>query len=170
MTIQDPRVLLVDNSANDRLLMQTVFKRVGFVQPLRYAVDGEDAIAYLRGDGAYADRSQFPLPTTMLLDLNMPKKNGFEVLDWVRQQPNLRRLRVYVLSASSRTEDIERAYDLGANAYLLKPSNLAGLTHLANTLVAWLQVSQVPPLGDPTGSVHRMPPTPPFNPLAARTG
>ncbi len=146
MKIDDPIVLLVDDSENDALLMRTVFERAGFVQPLRFARDGEEAIAYLRGDGLYADRKKFPMPTTVLLDLNMPRKNGFEVLEWVRQQPGLRRLRVYILSASSRSQDIERAYDLGANSYLVKPGNLDGLIHMAKCLVAWLQLSHFAPL------------------------
>ena len=148
MMIEDPIVLLVDDSQNDALLMRSVFERAGFVQPMRFAVDGDDAIAYLRGDGRYSDRKQFPLPTTVLLDLNMPRKDGFEVLDWIRHQPALRRLRVYILSTSSRAQDIERAYDLGANSYLVKPGNLDGLLNMAKCLVAWLRLSHFPPVSD----------------------
>jgi CheY-like chemotaxis protein len=144
VTIEDPIVLLVDDSANDARLMRTVFERAGFVQPLRLAIDGDDAIAYLRGEGRYADRKQFPMPTTVLMDLNMPRKDGFEVLDWIRHQPALRRLRVNIMSASSRAEDIDRAYDLGANSYLVKPGNLDGLLEMARCLVAWLRFSHSP--------------------------
>ena len=146
MTTEDPIVLIVDDSENDILLMRTVFGRAGFVQPLRFARDGEHAIAYLRGDGPYRDRKQYPLPTVVLLDLNMPRKNGFEVLEWIRQQPLLKRLRVYILSASSRSEDIERTYDLGANSYLVKPGNLDGLMQLAKCLFAWLKLNHFAPL------------------------
>jgi len=146
MMIEDPVVLLVDDSINDALLMRTVFERAGFVQPLRFARDGDEAIAYLRGDGLYHDRKKFPLPTAVLLDLNMPRKDGFEVIDWIRQQPTLRRLRVYILSASSRPQDIERAYDLGANSYLVKPGNLDGLMTLAKCLVAWLKLNHFAPV------------------------
>lgn len=146
MTIEDPIVLLVDDSADDTLLMRTAFERAGFVQPLRFVSNGEEAIAYLRGDGPYHDRRLFPLPTTLLLDLNMPRKNGFEVLEWLRQQPGLRRLRVYILSASSRAQDIERAYDLGANSYLVKPGNFDGLMVMAKALVAWLKLSHFAPV------------------------
>ena len=149
MTITDPIVLIVDDSENDTLLMRTVFERAGFVQPLQFARDGVDAIAYLHGDGAYSDRTRFPLPTVMLLDLNMPRKNGFEVLEWIRQQPALKRLRVYIMSASSRPEDIRQAYDLGANSYLVKPGNLDGLMQLAKALVAWLRLSHFASLTDP---------------------
>jgi CheY-like chemotaxis protein len=146
MTTSDPIILLVDDSSDDALLMRSVFQRAGFVQPLQFAINGDDAIAYLRGDGRYGDRSQFPLPTTVLMDLNMPRKNGFEVLEWIRRQPALRRLRVYILSASSRSQDIGRAYDLGANSYLVKPATLDGLLHLAKCLCAWLQVSHYAPV------------------------
>ena len=146
MMIEDPIVLLVDDSENDATLMRAVFGRAGFVQPLQLTRDGDETIAYLRGDGIYHDRGQFPLPTAVLLDLNMPRKSGFEVLEWIRQQPELRRLRVYILSASSRAEDIARAYDLGANSYLVKPSNLDGLMHLARCLVAWLKLNHYAPV------------------------
>jgi CheY-like chemotaxis protein len=146
MTTADPIILLVDDSPNDVLLMRTVFQRAGFAQPLQFAVDGDDAIAYLRGDGRYGDRSRFPLPTMVLMDLNMPRKNGFEVLEWIRRQPALRRLRVYILSASSRPQDIDRAYDLGVNSYLVKPGSLDELMHLARSLCAWLKVSHFAPV------------------------
>ena len=148
MMIEDPIVLLVDDSENDVLLMRTVFERAGFVQPLRFARDGDEAISYLRGSGVYGDRQRFPLPTVVLLDLNMPRKNGFEVLGWIRQQPTLKRLRVYIMSTSSRAEDIQRAYHLGANSYLVKPGNLDGLLHLAKCLVAWLKLSHFAPLNE----------------------
>jgi len=145
MMIEDPIVLLVDDLDSDAVLMRIVFERAGFVRPLQVACDGEEAIAYLKGEGPYCDRNKFPLPTVMLLDLNMPKKNGFEVLEWIRQQPALKRLHVYVMSASSRAEDIERAYDLGANSYLVKPGNLDGLMHQAKCLIAWLKLSHFAP-------------------------
>jgi CheY-like chemotaxis protein len=155
MIIEDPIVLLVDDSDVDALLMKTVFGRSGFVQPLRFARNGEEAIAYLGGEGLYRDRTLFPFPTVVLLDLNMPRKNGFEVLDWVRHQPALKRLRIYVLSASSRTEDIQRAYDLGANSYLVKPSNLDGLMTMAKALIAWLKISHFAPMAE--GNTRNIP-------------
>ena len=139
---EDPIILLVDDSEIDVMLMRAVFERASFAPLLQFARGGEEAIAYLGGDGAYRDRAQFPLPTAVLLDLNMPRKDGFEVLAWIRQQPAFKQLRVYVLSASSRAEDIQRSYDLGANSYLVKPGNLDGLMHLTKTLVAWLKLSQ----------------------------
>lgn len=141
MTFADPVVLVADDSNYDALLMQTVFQRAGWVRPLLFVQDGEQAISYLGGEGAHADRARFPLPSLLLLDLNMPRKNGFEALAWIRQQPRLQGLHVYILSASSQPEDIQRSYDLGATSYLVKPSNLDGLMHLARTLLGWVRLS-----------------------------
>ena len=143
MIIDNPTILVVDDDDCATTLVTTVFERAGLVQPLQFARDGAEAIAYLTGEGIYADRTQYPLPAVMLLDLNMPRKNGFEVLAWLRQQPTLKRLHVYVLSASSQPEDIRRCYDLGANSYLVKPGNLDGLMKQANCLLAWLKLSHI---------------------------
>src|ERR1035437_6388953 len=122
-----PTILLVDDSDNDRFLMRGAFKIAKCAILLQEVHNGEEAIAYLKGIGPYCDRNTYPLPTVMLLDLNMPKKNGFEVLAWVRAQPLLKTLAISVLSASTRMDDVERAYDLGATSYLVKPSNLESL-------------------------------------------
>jgi CheY-like chemotaxis protein len=145
VTIVDPIVLLVDESENDALLMRIAFQRSGFGKPLQWARSGEQAIAYLLGSSGYEDRTEFPSPALVLLDLNMPRINGFEVLGRIRQEPALRRLLVFILTASDRTEDIIRAFDLGANAYLVKPPSLDELIRTAQCLRAWLAVSQCAP-------------------------
>lgn len=122
--------------------MSIVFKRAGFERQLRIVTDGVSAIDYLCGHGPYRDRTQYPMPEAVLLDLNMPGKDGFEVLAWIRLQPNLSQVRVYVLSSSNRLDDIARCRELGAHAYLVKPRTLDGLDHLARTLVAWLNLNQ----------------------------
>jgi Response regulators consisting of a CheY-like receiver domain and a winged-helix DNA-binding domain len=140
-------ILLVDDSENDRLLMRAAFKKAGFDIPVQEARNGEEAIAYLQGAAPYSDRGRFPLPTVMLMDLNMPMKNGFDILAWVRNEPGLKRLSVIVLTASMRAEDVERAFDLGANAFLVKPGNLDALTAMICSLRDWLQINHFPPLG-----------------------
>ena len=145
MTIENPIVLVVDDCNSDALLMRLAFERAGLQKPLAIATDGEAAISYLRGDGGYSDRTKFPLPSVVLLDLIMSRKNGFEVLALIRLQSALTGLRVYILSASSRADDIRRAYDLGANSYLVKPSTLDELMFMAKTLVAWLGLTQFVP-------------------------
>src|SRR4029079_15903319 len=102
------------------MLMHAAFKKAHCGNPLQEVRNGEEAIAYLRGEGTYGDRKQFPFPTVMLLDLNMPKKNGFEVIAWVRAQPVLKRLPIVILTASMRSEDVEQAFDLGATSFLVK--------------------------------------------------
>ena len=159
MTTNHPIVLIVDDSEDDMLLMRTAFKRAGFMHKLQFAGDGEEAIAYLRGDGAYGDRTQFPLPDALLLDLKMPRKDGFEVLEWIGTQQALEGLRVYVLTASSRPEDVQRARDLGANFYLVKPTSLDELQLLAHELLASLSPAHFAPLveadGEHPGHPHR---------------
>jgi CheY-like chemotaxis protein len=157
-----PVILLVDDSPNDALLMAAVFQRAGFAHPLQFVTRGEEAVAYLRGEGRYADRVEFPAPAVILLDLNMPRQNGFEILAWIRRQPSLGRIRVYILSASSRQQDIDLALDLGANAFLVKPGTFDELAQLATALLAWLKVchyGSAPkpaelPLAVSTRSVH----------------
>jgi CheY-like chemotaxis protein len=135
-------VLLVDDSENDIFLMRAAFEKAEFYWPLQEVHNGAEAIAYLKGEGPYSDRATFPIPTVMLLDLNMPKKNGFDVLTWVRTQADLKRLLVIVLSASVRTEDVERAYDLGANSFLLKPGKMEDFIDMIRCLRDWLQYNQ----------------------------
>jgi CheY-like chemotaxis protein len=89
--------------------------------------DGEEAIAYLKGDGIYADRDKHPFPKVLMLDLKMPKKTGFEVLQWVKAQPNLKDLPVVILTSSERIEDIKRSYELGAHLFLSKPCRVEDL-------------------------------------------
>jgi CheY-like chemotaxis protein len=104
-----------------------------------------EAVEYLRGDGPFADREKHPLPDLLLLDLKMPRKNGFEVLEWVRQQPGLKRLPVVVLTSSMQDLDINRAYELGANTYLVKPANYEALVDLVKTLIQyWLTLAITP--------------------------
>jgi CheY-like chemotaxis protein len=84
------------------------------------AVDGENAMAYLSGRGTYSDRSEHPLPHVVVLDLKLPRKSGLEVLEWMRSEPALKKVPVFILSSSQERGDIERAYALGANSYLVK--------------------------------------------------
>jgi len=141
-----PTILLVDDSENDLLLLRTAFEKAEFNIPLQEVHNGAEAIAYLKGDDPYSDRNKFPLPAVMLLDLNMPMKNGFEVLTWVRAQTGLKRLSIIVLTASMRTEDIERAFDLGVNSFLVKPSSLDALAAMLRCLRDWIQINHFPSL------------------------
>src|SRR6266516_3092024 len=139
-------LLIVDDSENDREFMRVAFKEANFNWPMQELHDGADAIAYLKGDGPYGDRNKFLLPAVMLLDLNMPKKNGFEVLQWVRAQEQFKHFQIIVLTASPLLEDVKQAYCLGANSFLIKPLALKDLVTLVGCLRDWLQIIRVAPL------------------------
>jgi CheY-like chemotaxis protein len=142
-------ILLVDDSENDLVLMKMAFSKADFPTPLQIVYNGEQAIAYLSGEGQYSNRAQFPVPTVILLDLNMPMKDGFAVLEWLRSQPLLpKRISTIVLTASLRLEDVERAFDLGASSYLVKPSTLQDLVAMIRCLRDWLRINHFPPLNE----------------------
>ncbi len=155
MNRSNSAVLLVEDDANEVFLMQRAFQKAGLKNPLPVARDGQEAIDYLSHQGQFNDTTRYPSPGLMLLDLKMPRKNGFEVLEWLRQQPGLKPLIVVVLSSSSLITDINRAYDLGANSYLVKPGDFDTLIQLVKTLEAyWLMLNQNPDLladPNPTG-------------------
>jgi len=138
-------ILLAEDDPNDVLLTQIALRKARLANPLQVVRDGEEAIAYLTGDGLYADRSRYPLPMLLLLDLKMPKVTGFEVLDWLRKQPILSRLPVAVMSSSEHDPHIARAYELGADSYLIKPPDAEALLGLVQRLHAfWLIVNEGP--------------------------
>ena len=114
-------VLLAEDNENDVLMFRRAARRANFNQPLQIVSNGEDAIAYLKGEGKYEDRAKYPLPALVVLDLKMPRKNGFDVLEWMRAQAALDTMQVVVLSSSDEIRDINRAYELGANSFLVKP-------------------------------------------------
>jgi CheY-like chemotaxis protein len=145
MNIQQYTILLVEDDPNDVKLIQRAFRKAGLANPVMVVKDGEEAVAYLSGTELYADREHYPLPTLVLLDLKLPRKNGLEVLAWLREQPGLRRLPVVVLTASRENADINRAYDLCANSYLVKPVTLDTLMEIVKSLrLYWLILNEKP--------------------------
>jgi CheY-like chemotaxis protein len=136
---------MVEDDENDVYFIQRAFKRAEISNPLHYVRDGEEAINYLSGEPPYDDREKHPLPHLMLLDLKMPRKNGFDVLEWVREQPGLKRLPIVVLTSSREDSDVKRAYDLGANTYLAKPLQLEDLVQMVKALnLYWLNMAERP--------------------------
>jgi CheY-like chemotaxis protein len=144
--MSDPSpILLVDDDADDVALLRRAFRRSNLANPVKVASDGEEAIAYLAGTGSHADRAESPLPVLILLDLKMPRRGGHEVLEWLHGQDHLRRIPVAVLTSSRERSDVDRAYDLGANAYLVKPVNFQALLELVESLnLFWLMVNEPP--------------------------
>ena len=140
-------VLLVEDDPDDVLLTQRAFRKLGTRAPVHVVGDGDGALAYLAGEGEYADREAHPLPDLLLLDLKLPRRSGFEVLEWLRGQPGLRRLPVVVLTGSREAPDVDRALDLGANSYLLKPVGFDALLEIVRMLdLYWLTLNEKPNL------------------------
>jgi CheY-like chemotaxis protein len=148
-----PVILLVDDNPHDVVLIRLAFRRVGIIDTIHLVKDGTEAMRYIQGEGAYADRHQFPIPTLVLLDLKMPQTSGFDVLQWIREQPLLSSVVVIVMSGSKNDEDIERAYSLGANSYLIKPTRFEEMVRMMESLKDYTIWRKNPP--SPRGSVSR---------------
>src|SRR4051812_4086731 len=135
-------ILHVDDDSNDIVLFQHACQKAGIDCNLHNVEDGDQAITYLRGAEQFADRARYPIPTLLLLDLKMPRVNGFDVLAWVRGNRHLRAMPVVVLSSSNHDADVKRAYDLGANSYMVKPVGFESLVEIARSLNQyWLSLN-----------------------------
>ncbi|MEW6158139.1 MAG: response regulator [Verrucomicrobiota bacterium] len=138
-------ILLAEDEPDDVFLMKRAFARAELAHPLHVVTDGSQAIQYLKGEGGFANRQQHPLPVLLLLDLKMPFKNGFEVLQWIRQESAHKRLIVVVLTSSSQALDVNRAYEMGANSYLVKPALFDELLELVRRVDAyWFGTNTLP--------------------------
>ena len=138
-------ILLAEDHEDDILLIRRALTRGKVLNPLHVVRNGEEALLYLQGHGKYANRVEYPLPDLMLLDLQMPLKNGFEVLQWVRRQPALAALRILVLTSSDSLRDVNLAYKLGANSFLVKPLEFENCVQLGKLIREyWLQMSKTP--------------------------
>ena len=127
-------VLYAEDEDNDAFLMQRAFIKACVTNPLHIVVDGPAAIRYLAGAGEFSNRTEHPLPCLLLLDLNLPRQSGLEVLKWVRDQPDFQNLPIVILTSSSQDRDIGSAYQLGANGYLVKPASSDKLIDLVTGL------------------------------------
>jgi CheY-like chemotaxis protein len=141
-------VLLCEDDPDDVLLTQIAFEKARLANPLQVVRDGEEVIDYLQGAGHFADRTRFPLPILLLLDLKMPKLDGFHVLEWLRKHHELDRLPVAIMTSSDHDPDISRAYELGADSYLIKPPDAGALLALVQRLHAYWLI-----LNDPQGNI-----------------
>ena len=141
----DSAILLVEDDEADILLLRRAFRNAHIVNPLIEVRDGQAAIQYLAGQGDYADRTRYPIPFLVLLDLRLPKLSGFEVIAWLREQPNLANVIVVVLTASDHVPDVTKARDLGANSYLVKPGNFEELVQMVKRIKGrWLLLDRLP--------------------------
>ncbi len=138
-------ILLADDDENGAFLTTRAFKKAGVLNPIAVVRDGNAAVEYLAGTGAYADRAAHPLPCLMLLDQKLPGRSGLEVLEWVRTKSPVCTLPVLLFSASTFDGDVQAAYLLGANGYLVKPGEFEALLAMAKAIKDyWLTVNRSP--------------------------
>lgn len=137
-------ILLVEDEENDATLLKMAFKRNNIRNPVQWVQDGLEAIAYLNGEGAYADRARYPFPEVLILDLKMPRMSGLELLSWVREHPEYRVIPTIIMTSSRLERDIENAYTLGANTYMVKPSSFEDLAKMVKLAHDYWAVSTKP--------------------------
>jgi len=138
-------ILLAEDEEDYVLLLRRALSEAGVQNPLQVVSTGVEAIAYLKGEGKFANRAEYPLPDLMLLDIKLPGYSGLEVLGWMRSQPGLASLRVLMLTSSEQLKDVNDAYRLGANSFLLKPYDFTDLVQLAKVIQEyWLYISKTP--------------------------
>ena len=143
--LRNSAILLVEDDGADLLLLRRAFRNARIANPLIEVRDGQAAIQYLSGDGEFTDRTHYPLPFLILLDLRMPKLSGFEVLAWIRDQPELAELITVVLTSSDHVPDVTKAHELGANSYLVKPGTFDELVEMVKRIRGrWLLVDRFP--------------------------
>ena len=138
-------ILCADDDPDDRLLLRDALDEVGFAHDLRFVEDGEQLMAYLRGEGDFADPAHSPAPDLLLLDLNMPRMDGREALLRIRGDAELRTLPIVVLSTADSAEDIHTAYSAGANSFVVKPASFEELVRVMRSVEQyWTDVVELP--------------------------
>lgn len=137
-------ILIADDDVDDRLFMDKALRQSGYMQTVKFVEDGEDLMAYLRREKQYTEENA-PWPNLLILDLNMPKKNGFQALSEIKDDPRLRRLPVVVMTTSSADEDVLKTYNLGVNSFVTKPFNFNRLVEMVGALKTyWLDTVKLP--------------------------
>jgi CheY-like chemotaxis protein len=142
-------ILMADDDPDDRLLTADALKEARLINDIRFVEHGEELLEYLRKQGKYAPPAEVPRPGLILLDLNMPRKDGRAVLKELKQDPDLRTIPVVVLTTSKDDEDVYRSYDLGVNSYIVKPVTFEALVDILQTLEKyWFEIVELPPKKD----------------------
>lgn len=140
-----PTLLIVEDNEDDIFFIDRIFKQLGARCHLTFARDGVEAVDYLSGKGKFKDRAKFPLPTIILMDLKMPRMSGFEVLEWMQRQPEIKLIPTIVVTSSTLQEDVTRAYRLGANAVMNKPVDKDSLLQMLKTFhIYWTDYVEMP--------------------------
>ena len=137
-------ILIADDDTDDRLFMEQALRQNEYSQSIHFVEDGEELMAYLRREGPYNEENA-PWPNLLILDLNMPRKNGFQALEEIKDDPQLRRLPVIVMTTSSADEDVVKTYNLGVNSFVTKPFNFNRLVEIVGTLKTyWMDTVKLP--------------------------
>jgi len=144
-------ILLLEDNPDDAWLLERALTKLGF-RNLHLVRDGEEGIAYLSGHGQYADRKRYPVPEFIITDLKMPKLNGLEVLKWLRDNPDFRKVPTLVLTSSRAEQDVASAYGFGANSFLVKPAAFEDLERMGGVIRAYWESCELP---KPTPSISR---------------
>jgi CheY-like chemotaxis protein len=144
MDQSEPAILIVEDDINDQTFIKRAFKQSGVANHIAVVNDGEEATAYLRGIGLYADRRLHPLPRLIITDLKMPRMGGIDLLAWLKGRPEFRFIPAIVLTSSSSQSDIGNAFEHGANAYMIKPVQFGDLEKLIRTIADYWRASCLP--------------------------
>jgi CheY-like chemotaxis protein len=138
-------ILMADDDPDDRLMARKALEEYRVTNGIRFVEDGEQLLDYLHHRGKYADPATSPTPGLILLDLNMPRKDGREALAEIKADPQLRKIPVVILTTSKAEEDVIRSYDLGVNSYITKPVTFQGLAEVMKTLqIYWFEIVKLP--------------------------
>jgi CheY-like chemotaxis protein len=137
-------ILIAEDDENDVLLLQRAFQKNGFMGKFIIVSDGEEALEYLQAQGKYSDREKYPFPHLIVTDLKMPRRNGFEILDWLNKHPECSVIPTIVLTSSPSEEDIKQAYKKGANSYFVKPPDFDQLQKLVQDICHYWSVCRRP--------------------------
>jgi CheY-like chemotaxis protein len=147
-------IMVVEDDANDQFLIERAFRKIGVTDPIQVVGDGEEAIAYMMGEGKYSDREKYTYPTFIMTDLKMPRADGFAVLEFLKKNPEWKVIPTIVLSGSSDLDDIKKAYMLGASSYHIKPQSHEELRNQLAVINAYWMTCKVPQV-DITGKQLR---------------
>jgi len=138
-------ILMADDDEDDRMLTREAFRECRLANELRFVEDGEELMAYLRREGSYGNGAEAPRPGLILLDLNMPRKDGREALREIKSTPGLRHIPVVVLTTSQAEEDIVRTYDLGVSSFIAKPVDFESMVEVVKILGQyWFEIVELP--------------------------
>jgi CheY-like chemotaxis protein len=140
-------ILMADDDADDRRLTQEALEEGRLINEVKFVDNGEELMDYLRHQGKFAAPAEAPRPGLILLDLNMPRKDGRTVLKEIKSDPDLRQIPVVVLTTSKADEDVYKSYDLGVNSYIVKPVTFEALVDILQTLEKyWFEIVELPPV------------------------